>query len=55
MQLLYPAITSHLQDNSYNLLLINAVSILDTNSEDILHLLFLNHSMIFDQFKRYSK
>ena len=50
MQLLYPTITSYLQDNSCNLLLINPVSILDTYSEDILHLLFLNHSMTFSQF-----
>ena len=29
MQLLHPPIASHLQDNFYNLLLINAVMILD--------------------------
>ena len=41
MQLLHPTIALHLQDNSYNLVLIIAVMILDIHSEDILHLLLL--------------
>ena len=43
MQLLYPVIASHLQDNSCNLslMLIITVMKIDTFGEDILHLLLL--------------